>query len=89
METKTIRYKVTFDRKPEYNATWELELGESGAFKYGNGTCVVVTANGQHHDLIDTRYDSSVIKDFSAWCDDYMSRQFDPDYGSHIERLAD
>ena len=88
-DTKKTCYKVTFDKKPKYNATWILELGESGAFKYGNGTCVIVTVNGQHHELIDTRYDNGVIKNFVAWCDDYMSRQFNSDYGPHIERLAD
>lgn len=89
METQTIRYNVTFDKKPEYNAIWTLELGESGAFKYGNGTCVVVTVNDRHHALIDTRYEAGITTNFAKWCDEYMSMQFDPSYGPHFERLAD
>lgn len=86
---ETIKYRVTFEKKPEYNGIWVLELGKSGAFNYGNGTCVTVTANGHHHDLIDTRYVAGITQNFGAWCDKYMGNLFDPDFGPHIERLAD
>ena len=84
-----IKYKVSFAKKPEYNGVWVLELDKSGAFAYGNGTCVAVTANGKHHDLIDTRYEVGITQDFGKWCDEYMSHLFNPEFEPQIERLTD
>ncbi len=83
------KYKVTFAIKPEYNAIWELELTESGAFAYGNQTCVVVTANGHHHDTIDTRYVPGITKRFREWCEEYLGSAFNPDFGPHFELIEE
>lgn len=89
MEKQTIRYRVTFECKPEYDGIWELELGESGAFKYGNGTCVLVTANGKHFDYLDTRYDVGIVQNFAEWCEKYMNMAFNKDYGPHFEKIME
>jgi hypothetical protein len=70
---KIRKYRVIFERAPEFNAVWSFELGESGAFKYGNGTCVIICAGDKPHDCVDTRYDQTVTQDFGSWCENYMN----------------
>lgn len=85
---KSRKYNVTFEKAPEYNAAWSLELTGSGAFKYGNGTCVVVKREGKTEEVLDTRYNKGILQDFSAWCDDYMRTKFNPDLSPKIELVS-
>lgn len=57
-EGKTYRYTFT--------------LSKSGAFAYGNGTCVGVEINGRIDCGIDTRYDNGVIENFRGWAQEWL-----------------
>lgn len=81
-------YIVTFEKAPEYNATYELTLEKSCSFSYGNGTCVVVKRNGKLDDVLDTRYDKTICEDFNGWCDRYLQQKFNPDLIPNIEKVA-
>lgn len=78
METARI-YEVKFN-KPEYDATYTFVRQKSGAFAYGNQSCVIVYRNDKVQDCIDTRYDKMVMEDFTAWCEEYLKSAFNPDY---------
>jgi hypothetical protein len=83
METtamKTARiYEVKFN-KPEFNAKYTFIRRESGAFAYGNRSAVDVYRNDEWKESLDTRYDRLVMKDFTAWCEEYLRNAFNPDY---------
>lgn len=80
---KQLSYTVTFN-KPEYNAMYTFVRRESGAFAYGNRSAVdVYVTRGdktERKESFDTRYDGMVMKDFEAWCVDYLQNAFNPDY---------
>lgn len=76
---ETIRtYRVTFN-KPQYNTEYTFTRCKSGSFNYGNGSCVVVERADGYEECYDTRYDSSVMKDFGAWCVDWLANHFRAD----------
>lgn len=87
--SKSVKYLVTFDSKPEYSAVWEFSLEESGAFHYGNQTCVVITVDGKHHDMIDTRYEVGIVSNFEKWCEEYLTNNLNPDLNPNLDRLYD
>lgn len=87
--SKSVRYRVTFDSKPEYNAVWEFSLEESGAFHYGNQTCVVITVDGKTHDIIDSRYVAGIETVFEQWCEEYLNDNLNLTLSPHFERLYD
>ena len=87
--SKSVKYRVTFDSKPEYNAVWEFSLEESGAFHYGNQTCVVITVDGKTHDIIDSRYVAGIETVFEQWCEEYLNDNLNLIFGPHFERLYD
>ena len=68
-------YKVTFN-VPAYNAIYSIVRDESGNFQYGNGRMVTVLKGDEVRELIDTRYDTLVMKDFDQWCNNYLSTAF-------------
>lgn len=72
-------YEVTFN-KPEFNATYNFIRDKSGAFQYGNQTCVIILRGDKEHACIDTRYDALVMIDFSKWCENWLKTAFNPDY---------
>ena len=76
MNNTTKRYNVNFN-EPEYNAEYSLSRGKSGAFQYGNGTCVTFARNEKVLSVIDTRYDPLVMEDFDAWCCDFLMNYFE------------
>lgn len=78
METARI-YEVKFNR-PEFNATYTFVRQKSGAFAYGNESVVVVYRNDKVYECVDTRYDKLVMKDFTAWCEQYLTTAFNLDY---------
>lgn len=52
-------------------------LEESGAFGYGNRTCLVVVEDGKYNadrpervrtHVYDTRYEQGIVSDFENWC---------------------
>jgi len=75
--TKT--FKVTFNN-PKFDCVYELTRGKSGAFAYGNQTSVVVLRDGRFIGVVDTRYDHSVMEDFTAWCIRWLTDRHDPAY---------
>lgn len=89
MKEITIRGKINFieDILKQYDCTFEAKLTKSGAFDYGNGTCVVVEygeyPNGKKRqpDYIDTRYETSLektIPSFIEWLNEYFKYKFCP-----------
>lgn len=78
MEATRI-YEVKFN-EPEYNATYTFRRTKSGAFEYGNRSTVIVYRNDKVKEYIDTRYDQLVMKDFTAWCENYLQNAFNPDF---------
>lgn len=86
MKEITNRYQVTFN-EPEYNAEYVLSVGKSGSFSYGNGSCVTFSSNGKTISVIDTRYDINVLKNFDAWCNDFLTNYFNPDLEPKIKKI--
>lgn len=84
---KSVRYEVSFEKAPEYNTVYELQLDESGGFKYGNGTCVVVRIDDKFIEAIDTRYETDIREKFEDWCDEYMKGEFNLDLIPHIKKI--
>lgn len=84
----TRSFKVTFNR-PEFNATYTFRRMKSGAFAYGNGSCVVVYCNDRVHESYDTRYDQVVMADFGQWCENYLSSHFNAEYEPKWEKSCD
>lgn len=80
---KKRSYKVVFN-EPKFNAIWTFELTKSGAFNYGNQTCVIIKENSTVKDMLDTRYEKDIVRNFDAWCDDYISHMFNPEYEPNI-----
>ena len=79
------------DENPKYNrevdTTVTLELQKSGAFQYGNGTCVGWTENG-YTQVYDTRYDRSLYRDgsnFHDWALNFVKERINPSLA--IERI--
>lgn len=85
----TRKYNVTFAKAPEYNATWSFELTESGAFSYGNGTCVIIRENGKVREVVDTRYEKGILQDFAAWCEDFTRSNFNPELEPTFEFVSE
>lgn len=57
-DDETFRYVVTLEK--------------SGAFDYGNGTCVSVEINGKHYGAYDTRYETGIVDDFRGWVQEWI-----------------
>ena len=51
----TEKFKLTFENGNEKEAV--LILSESGAFAYGNQTCMELQIDGEFQDSFDTRYE--------------------------------
>ena len=52
------------------NVPVHLELNKSGAFAYGNQTCVTMAIEGHRTEYFDTRYDGELRRDgsnFKEW----------------------
>lgn len=79
-------YKVSFN-VPAYNATYTFIRHESGGFQYGNGSAVTILKNDTNYDILDTRYDIEVMKNFTEWCEHYLRTMFDNKYESKWEEL--
>lgn len=60
---------------------------KSGAFQYGNQTSVAIEINEQLFNVIDTRYDNEVIKDFPKWCESWIKNHFRKDLNPVWNRL--
>lgn len=80
------KFNVTFN-EPKFNAVYEFERCKSGAFAYGNGSAVVVERNGKEHAFLDTRYNSAVMGDFTAWCKEWLIDNLNPDYEPVITEI--
>lgn len=80
------RYEVTFNA-PEFNAEYKFVRDESAAFAYGNGSSVAIFRNDVFKGIVDTRYDHDVMKDFDAWCMDYLNNYFDPAFDPAIKKI--
>lgn len=87
MKEVTNRYYVTFN-DPQYNAEYSLSIIKSGCFNYGNGTAVKFQCNGKTIDVMDTRYDTMVMRDFDGWCMAFLNRYFDPDLEPQIAAMV-
>lgn len=51
----------------DVDETVHAELRESGAFKYGNGTCMVLKWSYGHTDSFDTRYEKVNVWNFTEF----------------------
>ena len=75
----TQKYLIELEGKT-YNC--ETKLMASGAFQYGNQTCMVVTINdGAPPRLYDTRYEKgcSTPELFRDWSLEFLKQTLDPD----------
>ena len=81
MKNQKLKIKIEFEDKElwEYNRTFTFELTDSPAFKYGNGTCVLVASDKYKEDskMIDTRYEVGIVSSFEKWCIDWLANNFD------------
>ena len=83
-----VKFKVagTRDDGEEINTTAELELHESGAFDYGNGTCMLMKFEGGDVHMYDTRYEKVSAENFTEYAQNFIN-----DYiakGLHAEPVA-
>ena len=72
----SARFKVTGKREfdgEEINTTAELELHESGAFDYGNGTCLLMKFEGGDVQLYDTRYEKVSAETFKEYAQEFIN----------------
>ncbi len=79
-------YEVTFNN-PKYNATYNFIREKSGAFQYGNQTSVVILRGDEMKDIIDTRYDPLVMKNFDQWCEEWLKTAFRKDLEPKWEKM--
>lgn len=85
----TKKFKVTF-KDTKYNAFYTFSRAKSGAFNYGNGSCVTIErTNDDWWELYDTRYDGLVMKDFTKWCIDWMDGYFRKDLDPKWEEVTE
>lgn len=70
----------------ELDTKAHLKLLKSGAFDYGNGTCVVMEweMEGTIPQLFDTRYEKGITKDFKKWALDFIQRYIRPELTAEI-----
>ena len=56
-----------------------LELSKSGAFDYGNGTCMGLYLDGKFRDAYDTRYNSgcNTPEKFHKWSMEFIENEMD------------
>ena len=72
------KFRIEMEGK---NYDCEMKLMPSGAFQYGNQTCMVVTINdGAPPRFYDTRYEAgcSSAERFREWSADFLRRTLDP-----------
>lgn len=81
----TKRYEVQLTNHEP--VTFTFERSPSAAYAYGNQTSVTVHENDRFLGIVDTRYDNSVLKDFGAWCVDYLKSYIDPKYEPQITEV--
>ena len=65
----TADYRISgtgYDGKP-LDETVHAELRESGAFQYGNGTCMVLEWSYGHRESFDTRYEKVNVWNFKEF----------------------
>ena len=74
--TKRFRADLN-DHKP---VVFTFQRFPSAMFAYGNQTSVSMHEGDTFLGIIDTRYDNSVLADFTAWCIDYLKSYIDPKY---------
>ena len=85
---RVITKRFRADLKGHEPVVFELERGPSGAFAYGNQTSVCVHEEKTLLGVVDTRYDNSVLADFTAWCIEYLKSYIDPKYEPKFTEIA-
>lgn len=60
---------------------------KSSAFQYGNQTSVSIEIDEIPFELYDTRYDTTVMGDFSKWCEVWIQNHFRKDLTPTWEEL--
>lgn len=85
---RVITKRFRADLKGHEPVVFELQRGPSGAFAYGNQTSVCVHEGKTLLGVVDTRYDNSVLADFTAWCIEYLKSYIDPKYEPKFTEIA-
>ena len=80
------RHGIGYGGQP-FDETVHCELRKSGAFEYGNGTCMVFhySTKGVWDDHFDTRYEKVSPKNFKAFAKQVLTDRTIP--GATIEEL--
>lgn len=79
---QTVKFDVKFPDNHFWDSMFVFELEKSSAFQYGNGTCVIVNRTLNYNDskcnpqMIDTRYEQGITKNFLDWCINYLKQNF-------------
>ncbi len=81
MKKQIIKMQVTFndEKNTAFNSVFTFTLDKSGAFEYGNRSCVVVERQGNNgkayeNKLLDTRY--VTMTDFKYFCFAYLLENY-------------
>ena len=73
---KTRKYIVSINGETYHQ---RLELHKSGAFDYGNGTCVeYYDGLNQRPTMYDTRYETGIVGNFENWADEFIKSLCSP-----------
>lgn len=86
---RIIKKHYRVQLKNHDDVTFHFIRSPSSAFTYGNQTSVTVHEGERFLGIVDTRYDYNVLKDFDAWCIDYLKSYIDPKYEPCITEVAE
>ena len=85
---RVITKRFRADLKDHKPVVFTFERFPSAMFAYGNQTSVSMHEGDTFLGIIDTRYDNSVLADFTAWCIEYLKSYIDPKYEPKFTEIA-
>ena len=64
-----------FFKGKEFDKKVHFELHKSGAFEYGNQTCMIMQFEGSEPQMFDTRYEKVSAKSFGEYTQEFIYTQ--------------
>lgn len=84
MKKQVLKGRIEFcdEANKKFDRDFTATLDKSGAFEYGNGTCVVIEFGAMQNGIIpeeklfDTRYEKGITKHFKEWLETYFANNY-------------
>ena len=83
----TATFKVTGKREfdgEEIDTKVTLELHDSGAFDYGNETCMLMQFEGSDVHCFDTRYEKVTVDTFTEYAEEFINNYIAKGYKAEL-----